>query len=110
MICRTFCGPLTCCFKLDWSVLPTYDPEGDSYEGVNPPEKTMKWNDPLHYKLILTGPKAPELSQTFRNGLSRGHYGGVRYKLSTGAHRDYSKDPRKALPTPSGSGPVLTLG
>lgn len=71
----------------EWNILPTYDPEGDSYEGpprVTPPKKVdlEKWTDELRYQYILSGrTREPELSRTVNENLRRGLYGGRLYRL-----------------------------
>lgn len=88
---------------IEWNILPTYDPDGDSYEGpprVTPPKKVDldKWRDGHRYQYILTGRSLmPELTRRVSEDLRRGLYGGRQYRLKCQTLRDYSEDPRKEI-------------
>lgn len=96
----------------EWNILPTYDPEGDSYRGppqVTPPKKVdlEKWRDDLRYRYLLTGrDMEPELSIDLLENLRRGLYGGWLYRLKCESLREFSEDPRTQI-TVLGSAQVI---
>jgi hypothetical protein len=100
---------------IEWNILPTYDPEGDSYEGpprVTPPKKvdSDKWKDDNWFQYLLTGnPRQPELSRTLNLNLRANLYGVSGYRLQCQSLRDYSEDPRKKI-VELGSGQVILAG
>lgn len=86
-------------YVIEWNILPTYDPDGDSYEGpprVTPPKKVdlEKWRDEFRYQYIITGEDLePELSVEMNLNLRQGLYGARRYRLRCESLRKKSKDP-----------------